>query len=79
MWAGLIVISTVATGIHYVADVLGGLAVAAVSYATAGAYLKWQSNRAAKVTCHNDLPEVAETAVVPDNELRDSPQIAGAR
>jgi membrane-associated phospholipid phosphatase len=32
VWAALIVISTVATGIHYTIDVVGGLAVAAIAW-----------------------------------------------
>jgi membrane-associated phospholipid phosphatase len=40
IWAALIVISTVATGIHYSVDVLGGLAVAAFAYACGCLYLR---------------------------------------
>jgi membrane-associated phospholipid phosphatase len=38
-WAALVVISTVATGIHYTIDVVGGLAVAAVAWRGAKAIL----------------------------------------
>ena len=43
LWATLIVISTVATGIHYSIDVLGGLAVAAIAFASGYLYLQWES------------------------------------
>src|SRR5262249_55436 len=38
--AALIVVSTVTTGWHYVSDVLGGLALAALSLAVARGYLR---------------------------------------
>lgn len=40
LWATLIVISTVTTGIHYTIDVIGGLVLAVVAYAGARAYLR---------------------------------------
>jgi membrane-associated phospholipid phosphatase len=47
IWATLIVISTVTTGIHYLVDVVGGLAVAFVAYGLAQAYVRWESCRLA--------------------------------
>jgi membrane-associated phospholipid phosphatase len=44
-WAALIVISTVATGIHYAVDVAGGLAVATVAFAAGHVYLELESGR----------------------------------
>lgn len=46
LWAALIVVSTVTTGIHYTIDVLGGLGVAYVSWRCARAYLQWLQSRA---------------------------------
>jgi membrane-associated phospholipid phosphatase len=44
-WAALIVISTVATGIHYAVDVAGGLAVATIAFAAGHVYLELESGR----------------------------------
>jgi len=46
VWAALIVISTVTTGIHYAIDVVGGLLLAAVSFLGARAFLKWHASTA---------------------------------
>lgn len=43
VWAALIVVSTVTTGIHYLIDVFGGLAVAGIAYGCARAYLRWET------------------------------------
>ncbi len=45
VWAILIVISTVTTGIHYTVDVLGGLIVAIASWRLARLYLAWTKKR----------------------------------
>ena len=43
VWASLIVISTVTTGIHYSVDVFGGLAMAVVAHLIARTYIRWES------------------------------------
>jgi membrane-associated phospholipid phosphatase len=45
IWAALIVVSTVTTGIHYTVDVLGGLAIAAVAHRGALVYSRWEQGR----------------------------------
>jgi len=43
--AALITVSTLTTGWHYVADVIGGLALAAISVAASKAYSRWETAR----------------------------------
>jgi membrane-associated phospholipid phosphatase len=50
LWAGLIIVSTVATGIHYASDVVGGLLVARLTFAGGQLYLRletgnWRTKR----------------------------------
>lgn len=50
VWAALIVVSTVTTGIHYTIDVFGGLAVAAIALVGARVYLRWERTRPSPAT-----------------------------
>ncbi len=56
IWAALIVVSTVATGIHYAIDVVGGLLVAGLAYAAGRAYLRWE---AGAIRCPSVSPQPA--------------------
>ncbi len=46
LWGASVVISTLATGWHYLVDVLGGLLVSAVGYGAAIMWSRWEAGRA---------------------------------
>jgi membrane-associated phospholipid phosphatase len=81
--ACLIVVSTVTTGWHYVADVLGGLLVAGVSIGVAGGYLRLESRRqlpSNRQLAAAESPEPTEgPSALPPLKPRRLPAAAGSR
>lgn len=48
LWGASVVVSTLATGWHYLIDVLGGLLVSALGYGVAIVWSRWEQGRSAK-------------------------------